>query len=172
MHGAQRVDQPPDGTEEERGRYQPDPEEYVYGAGARVAVRVVRAQEELERDVQGGGDAECPQGDTGGAGVGKALDGGRERPARPVAPEPGGGPEQAEREEGDEERDEGTGEGVEGRQRKVVLGADAVGEDAHRTTSWVRSSSDSWVSTSKSPLRSAVKVRVTVLPAGSRASLS
>lgn len=172
VDGAQRVEQPPDGTEEERCGHQPDPEEYVYGPGARVAVRVVRAEEEVERDVQGGGEAERAQRDTGGAGVGEALEGGRERAARPVAAEPGGGPEQAEREEGDEERGECTGEGVEGGKREVVLGADAVGEDAHRTTSWVRSRSDSWVSTSKSPLRSAVNVRVTVLPAGSRASLS
>lgn len=118
------------------------------------------------------GQSECAYGDTGGAGVGEVLDGGRERAARPVATKSGGGPEQAERQEGDEERGEGTGEGIEGGQRKVVLGADAMGEDIHRTTSWVRSRPDSCVSTSKSPVRSAVKARVTAFPAGSRASLS
>lgn len=126
----------------------------------------------MERDEQGGGQPEYARGDTGGAGVGEALDGGRERAAGPVAAESGGGPEQAEREEGDEQRGKGTGEGVEGGQREIVLGADAMGEDAHRTTSWVRSRSDSCVSTSKSPVRSAVNVSVTVFPAGSPASLS
>lgn len=83
VDGAQRVDRPPDGTEQERGRDQPDPQQYVYGAGGRVAVRVVGAEEELECDVQGGGEAERPQGDTGGPGVGEALEGGRDgRPAR------------------------------------------------------------------------------------------
>ncbi len=140
--------------------------------GGRVALRVVRPEEQVEHDGQPGGEPQGAQGGTGGPGVGEALDGGRDRTARPVAAEPRGGPEQAEREEGDEERGEGSGEGVEGGQRQVVLGADAVGEGGHRTTSWVRSSPDPWVSTSKSPLRSAVKVRVAVRPAGRRAALS
>lgn len=169
---AQGIEESPDGTEEERGGDEPDPEEHIDGARGRVALRPVRAEEEVEEDEQGGGQACDARDHTGRPGVGKALEGDRERAARPVPAESGGGPEQAEGEKRDEEGGERTGERIEGGQRQVVLGADAVGEDSHRTTSWVRSSADSWVSTSKSPVRSAVRVSVVVRPAGRRASLS
>lgn len=168
----QGVEESPDGTEEERGGDQPDPEEHIDTARGRVVLRPVRAEEEVEQDEQGGGQAEDARDHAGGAGVGETLEGDRDRPARPVPAESGGGPEQAEGEKRDEEGGERTGERVEGGQRQIVLGADAVSEDVHRTTSWVSSSADSWVSTSNSPVRSAVRVRVVVRPARRRASLS
>ncbi|CAM5708819.1 hypothetical protein SCALM49S_05305 [Streptomyces californicus] len=69
------------GPRRSRDGYQPDPEEHVHGAGSRVALRVIRSEEQVEHDEQPGGEPQGAQGGTGGPGVGEALDGGRDRTA-------------------------------------------------------------------------------------------
>lgn len=132
MQGAERVEQAPDGAEEEGGRDESDPEKDVDGAGSGVVRGVVGTEEEVEEDGQCGGEAESAQGGAGGRRVGGPLEGGGEGEPRTVSAESGGGPEQAEGEEGDEQRGEGTGEGVEGRDRQIVLGPDPVREQGER----------------------------------------
>lgn len=132
MQGAERVEQAPDGAEEEGGGDESDPEEDVDGAGSGVVRGVVGTEEEVEQDGECGGESQSAQDGTGGRRVGHPLEGGGQGEAGVRSAEAGGGPEQAEREEGDEERGEGTGERVEGRDGQIVLGTDAVRECGER----------------------------------------
>ncbi len=76
VQAAERVEQAPDGAEEEGGGDESDPEEDVDGAGCGVVRGVVGAEEEGEGDGERGGEAESAQGGTGGRRVGDPLEDG------------------------------------------------------------------------------------------------
>lgn len=57
MQGAERVEQAPDGAEEEGGGYESDPEEDVDGAGSGVARGIVGPEEEVEQDGRRDGES-------------------------------------------------------------------------------------------------------------------
>ena len=89
--------------------------------------------------------------------------------------EPRLAPEQQQREERDQQGERRADQGVRERDRQVLAAADPVGEQlagVHCTSSWSSSSSLSWVSTSKTPVWSAVKLDRDRLPAATGFSMS
>ena len=131
MQQPQRVDDPPDGPEQQARGHQADPEGHVEDPRRQVVRGVGRAGERPRRprSATAAGRPTAAARRSAGASASRCTPGGQ-GPARSGAPSRGRAPEQQQHREGDQDGRAGAEERQPDRDRQVGAGADPVGEDA------------------------------------------